>query len=185
MPILPAEPDVYPPGLFEGTATMGERAWWVLHTKPRQEKALARQMYQAGVPFYLPLLQRKNLIRGRLMQSCVPLFTSYLFLLADGAERILALATRRVVKSLQVRQQQQLWEDLTQVNRLIHSGMPVTPEQQLFPGASVVIRSGLLAGLKGKILRSANRRRFVVLVDFIQQGASVVIEDYMLDAIKE
>ena len=34
-----------------------------------------------------------------------------------------------------------------------------------------VRRSGPLAGLKGKILRTASGRRFVVEVDFIQQGA--------------
>ena len=34
------------------------------------------------------------------------------------------------------------------------------------------------AGLKGKIIRVATGRRFVVQVDFIQQGASVVLDDF-------
>ena len=40
--------------------------------------------------------------------------------------------------------------------------------------------TGPLAGLKGKILETVSRRRFVVEVDFIQRGASVVLNDYVL-----
>jgi len=184
MPMLPPEPNVYPAGLFAGAEVTSGRDWWVLHTKPRQEKALARELLSAAIPFYLPLLNRKTMLRGRVLDSYVPLFTSYLFLLAEGDERIAALSTRRVVQSLEVRRQQELWDDLTRVNRLLDSGLPVTPEQRLSPGVTVEITTGSLAGLKGKVVREAGRQRFVVQVDFIQQGASVIIEDFMLSAIK-
>ena len=46
MPILPAEPDSLPPGLWDDPTavprTKAETVWWCLHTKPRQEKATAR-----------------------------------------------------------------------------------------------------------------------------------------------
>ena len=76
-----------------------------------------------------------------------------------------------------------MWSDLRQINQLIASGAPITPEERLTPGVSVEIRSGPLAGLKGKILRTASGRRFVVEVDFIQQGASVLLEDYCLTTV--
>jgi hypothetical protein len=41
----------------------------------------------------------------------------------------------------------------------------------------VVIRSGPLAGLRGTIVEKAAKRRFVVAVDFIQRGASIVLDD--------
>ena len=47
MPILPAEPDCNPPNLWDDPsiyATKGEAVWWCLHTKPRQEKATAREL---------------------------------------------------------------------------------------------------------------------------------------------
>jgi transcription antitermination factor NusG len=185
MPILCEEPNVYPADLFTGEGATGGRKWWVLHSKPRQEKALARQMLDERVPFYLPLLERKTVVRGRVVPSRVPLFAGYVFLLADHEERIKALATRRVVRSLEVQGQQELWSDLAGVDRLISAGLPVTPEQKLYPGALVEIRTGPLAGLRGKIIREATRRRFVVQVNFIHQGASVTLDDFALAAVRE
>jgi transcriptional antiterminator RfaH len=182
MPILPAEPNLYPEALFQPEESLPPdgRAWWVLHTKPRQEKSLARQLYEGRVPFYLPLVGRRSLIRGRPTTSYVPLFTSYVFLRANAEERVAALATSRVVGVLRVPSQDGLWRDLRQISRLIASGEPVTPEDRLEPGMVVEISNGPLEGMRGKILRSASGRRFVVEVDFIQRGASVVLEDYVL-----
>lgn len=86
--------------------------WWVLHTRPRQEKSLARDLHDCGAPFYLPLVRRRTLVRNRVMESSLPLFPGYLFLLADNEERMTALATRRVARSLDVPDQARLWRDL-------------------------------------------------------------------------
>jgi transcriptional antiterminator RfaH len=183
MPVLPAEPGLFPEDLFNEPSVRepAGRLWWVLHTKPRQEKSLARYLYERQMSFYLPQIQRRWRLRNRPMTSHVPLFPSYVFLLADREERVTALTTNRVVRTLEVADQAQLWHDLRQVQRLIISGAPITPEDRLVPGATVEIRSGPLAGLKGKILRTATGRRFVVQVDFIQRGASVLLDDFTLE----
>jgi transcriptional antiterminator RfaH len=185
MPILQAEPDLFPEHLL---ATPGpspgefdRRDWWVLHTRPRQEKSVARDLHRRGVPYYLPVVPRRTLLRGRVLTSYIPLFTSYLFLLGDRDERNMALATGRVVHALDVKDPDGLWRDLRQIARLIASGKPVLVEERLAPGVPVTIRSGPLAGLEGKIIRSASGRRFVVEVDFIQKGASVVLDDCALE----
>ena len=183
MPILPAEPVVCPDNLLEDgvqVETAG-RLWWVLHTRPRQEKSLARQLHANRIPYYLPLVSRRSRLHGRTMTSFIPLFPSYAFVLADEEERVAALATCRVVRAIRVTDQARLWVDLRQVYRLISCGAPITPEERLVPGMAVEVRSGPLAGLKGKILRTASGRRFVVEVDFIQKGASVLLEDFMLE----
>lgn len=179
MPILPSEPTTFPENLFADPATNDGRHWWVLHTRPRQEKCLARELRELQLSYFLPVLSRRTRVRGRELVSLVPLFTSYVFLLAkDDRERVRALATHRVAHCLPVKDQAELWHDLRQVHQLIESGEPITPEQKLGPGMAVEIQSGPLAGLRGKILRTASGRRFVVLVDFIQQGASVLLDDY-------
>ena len=94
----------------------------MLHTKPRQEKSLARQLGDKQLPFYLPVVARRVPVRGRVLTSFVPLFPGYVFLLADRDERVAALATARVVRSLVVPDQTLLWNDLRQVQRLIASG---------------------------------------------------------------
>src|SRR5437762_4898678 len=101
MPILSPEPAQFPERLFEevGQPAPADRTWWVLHTRPRQEKGLARHLYRAQISFYLPLIPRRCWIRGRVLTSHVPLFAGYVFLLADPEERLQALATRHVVRS--------------------------------------------------------------------------------------
>jgi transcriptional antiterminator RfaH len=187
VPILPAEKEVFPDHLFDEPreASFEDRCWWVMHTRPRQEKSLARQMGDAQVPFYLPLVRRRLLIRGRKLISHVPLFPGYFFLLGSREERVQALSTHRVVNSLVVHDQERLWRDLRQVWGLIATGAPITPEDRLAPGVPVEIRSGPLAGLHGTILRTASGRRFVVQVDFIQRGASVMLDDVHLAAVDE
>lgn len=186
MPILAAEPDVYPERLFDSPPPeWGERVWRVLHTKPRQEKSLARQLYEARIPFFLPLTARRNLIRGRVVTSLLPLFTGYAFVLGDDAERVQALRTNRVVRVLEVRDQGRLHQDLAQVQRLIELKVPLAPEDRLVAGAAVEIRSGPLKGLCGKIIRAANGRRFVVEVNFIQRAAAVELDDFMLGAVSD
>src|ERR1700736_314877 len=57
MPILSAETSLFPECLFEDPRSGGGAGytWWVFHTKPRQEKSLARHLHEKLIPFYLPL----------------------------------------------------------------------------------------------------------------------------------
>jgi transcription antitermination factor NusG len=181
MPILPTETSLYPDNLFgDAEFTLPEHTWWVLHTRPRQEKSLARQLLSARSPFFLPLAARRNLMRGRVVESRLPLFSGYLFLLAGPDERVSALATKRVARAIPAPDGAALWRDLKQIHRLIAAGLPLTPEERLSPGTPVEIRSGPLVGMRGTVVRAASGRRFVVSVDFIGCGASVTLDDYML-----
>ncbi|HYV35837.1 MAG TPA: transcription termination/antitermination NusG family protein [Gemmataceae bacterium] len=187
MPLLAAEPNVYPADLFDlgAEAVAAESHWWVLHTRPRQEKALARQLLEHRVPFYLPTIAKRLRIKGRNLTSHVPLFPGYAFMMADREQRVAALTTNRIFHTLPVTNQNALWNDLRQISHLITTGAAITPEDRLAPGDIVEITSGPLTGLKGKILRTATGQRFVVEVDFIQRGASVMLDDSCLTASRE
>src|SRR5215831_5930814 len=116
MPFLAAEPQIFPEHLFEPSQALAtERSWWVLYTKPRQEKSLARQLVVSGIPFYLPLFSKRLRIRNRLFVSHLPLFSGYVFLLATGEERVAALATKRIVRPIRVADQSRMWADLAQI----------------------------------------------------------------------
>jgi transcriptional antiterminator RfaH len=183
MPILPPEPFLFPEDLFApGLARApGLRRWWVLHTRPRAEKSLARRCLGWEVPFFLPVCRRQSRIRERLFTSHVPLFPGYLFLFADEPERVQVLTTNLVTRCLPVPDQGQLASDLTNVHRLMLSEIPLAPEQRLTPGTLVEIVSGPLAGVTGKVLREGKKLRFVVEVTFLQRGVCVEIDAAMLE----
>jgi transcriptional antiterminator RfaH len=186
MPVLPPEPSCFPPGLLDDgePSAHADQGWRVLHTRPRQEKCLARHLHRTQVAYYLPTVPNRFLVRGKVVQAHVPLFPGYLFLHGTREDWLQALASRRVVHTLDVVDQAGLQRDLQQVSRLIASGAAVSREARLVPGALVEVRSGPLAGLKGKILQAASGRRFVVQVDFIMQGASVLLNDFYLAVIE-
>jgi transcription antitermination factor NusG len=182
MPVLPAETQWFPETLLDesNSALPPGHRWWVFHVRPRQEKSLARELHKKQVPFFLPLISRRWRSNGRLMTSHVPLFAGYVFSRSDHDGRLAALSTGRIVHSLDVADQDQLCRDLKQIHRLLLSGTTVTPESRLTPGTAVEIGSGPLMGMRGKIIRRASGRRFLVEVDFIRRGASVLLDDYVL-----
>ncbi len=183
MPILAPETCEFPAGLLDGYDGLTTRQWWALYTRPRQEKSLARELVRLELPFYLPLVNKANLIRGREVMSHVPLFQGYLFFYGDNEERLRGLATRRVAQVVAVNDPLRLVEDLRRIQKLIESGAPLTLESQLSTGRRVRIRAGAMRGLEGVVVERRGQSRLLVAIDFIQQGASVAIEDYLLEAI--
>src|SRR5437764_463145 len=103
MPLLPAEPCLYPEDLFsDGSGPRQGDRWWVLHTRPRTEKALARRLFAYKHHFYLPLRQQRWKSNGRSFQSHLPLFSGYVFLRGDEQARLRALETNLVAQVLHV-----------------------------------------------------------------------------------
>ncbi len=188
MPILAVEPSVFPTNLLssfelDSDATIPDAHWWVLYTRARQEKSLARDLLQREIAFYLPLVRRRLLIRGRPILSHVPLFTGYVFVKGSDEDRVRALMTNRVAQVIPVQNALQLVSDLQSIQLLIDQGAPLTVESRLEPGQQVRIRSGPFAGLEGTICKRKNQTRLIVWVKMLQQGVSLEIEDCLLDSI--
>lgn len=164
--------------LFTGEAA---RQWWAVYTKSRQEKALARQLVGHRVPFYLPLIPKDNIIRGRRVRSQLPLFSGYLFLYGSEQERVTTLTTNRVSRILPVLDQDRLRRELMNVHCLIGSNAPLSLETRLMPGDPVRIKTGALRGLEGTVVKRHGKIRLLVAVTYLQQGVSIEIDDCALD----
>jgi transcriptional antiterminator RfaH len=182
MPLLLLEPFLYPDGLFAeaGVDTEADAAWWVLHTRPRAEKALARKLLNFRRDFFLPLCKREWLSRGRLLSSYLPLFPGYVFLRGDDETRLQALQTNLVAHVLPVADAERLHVDLARIHRLMLEDSRMEPEDRLLPGMAVKIVSGPLRGLEGKVLRRGKHLRFFVEVQLLQRGVSVEIDSSMI-----
>lgn len=184
MPILAAEPSMFPSNLLEDfTEVQSERNWWAVYTRSRMEKSLARQLLAKEVPFYLPLIPKTTRVAGRPKKSLLPLFGGYLFVYGTGAERVETLATNRVTHMFPAATAGELTSDLRNVRTLIDSGVPLTPEGRLQPGQRVRVKSGLLMGLEGMVLSRRGEDRLLIAVNFLQQGVSIQISDYQVELI--
>lgn len=182
MPILTAEPRAFPDDLLcDGANDQGERLWRVVHTKSRQEKSLARDLRKYRVPHYLPLVVTPHVYRGKRVNSYSPLFGGYVFLYCTEEERIRTFGTGRVAQLLPVEDQDGLLSDLQSVEQLINAGVPLTVESRLRPGQRVRVKSGSLVGMEGIVEARRATCKLVVIIEFLQQGVSLEIDDYLLE----
>lgn len=181
MPLLSLEPTVFPEMLLSSEELpMAEGSWWVLHTRPRAEKALARRLLGRSISFFLPLYRRQWRSNNRQFDSYLPLFSGYLFLHGENEDRVHALETNLVARTLKVEDQSQFHADLARVHQMLVAGVTIAPEDRLQPGNRVEIVSGPLVGMQGKILARDKKMRFFIEVQFLQQGVSVEIESWMI-----
>lgn len=186
MPILDAETNLFPDNLLEDdfqSEHLEERRWIVFHTKPRQEKAFARDLVNFKIPFFLPLTPKTNLIRGRKVHSYVPIFGGYVFLYVDESQRTKSLSTNRVASTLPVEDQVRLVSDLRNIQQLIATDAPLTVESRLVAGQKVRIKSGPMAGLEGVVEKRRAKSVLYVAVTMLQQCARMEIDDYLLEPI--
>lgn len=186
MPILERETDLYPSDLLDRRFEETTRAsWWALYTRSRMEKELMRRLMAREIAFYSPLIPHRNRSPGgRWRTSYIPLFPSYVFLFGDSEHRHDALTSNCVSRWLEVPDAERFASDLRKIRDLIATGQPITPEAQLAAGAKVRITSGSLMGLEGVVIERKKETRLVVAVDFLQQGASVLLEDCQLERVE-
>ena len=190
MPILPKQRDVFPDGLLDAgeadplgkAAAAPDSRWVAFYRLARREKDLMRKLEAASVPFFAPLIRRRlHTAGGRVRHSFVPLFPGYVFAPVDDDQRRSALATNTVARWLSIADERMLVGDLRAIKRLIDSERPLTPEARLEPGQAVRVKSGPLRGVEGMVVKRRGEQRLVVAVRFLNQGASIELEDVDLE----
>ncbi|MCA9263770.1 MAG: UpxY family transcription antiterminator, partial [Planctomycetales bacterium] len=186
MPILPRELDLYPGDLLEtadsADSTSGQ--WWVYYTLSRREKDLMRRLHTLSVPFFCPLVpQKSRSSSGRVRTSYVPLFPGYVFSKATDEQRQLALTTNCISRTLQVAESDELINDLRQIRQLIEANSPLTAEARIQAGTLVRVKNGPLAGVDRVVIKRHSVHHLLVSIRFLQQGASVALEDFLVEPV--
>jgi transcription antitermination factor NusG len=155
--------------------------WWVAHTKSRNEKALAQDLTQKQVSYFLPMSWNVHRRRGRTIRSLLPLFSGYLFFCGEEKQRIEVLRTNRVANLIKVKDQQKLLAELLQIEKTIRAGAVLTPHKYIKAGQHCRVTAGPLAGLQGIILKTKSVTHLVLQVDMLGQAASVEVDTDMIE----
>lgn len=188
MPILKKELSLFPEELFspeyQHTAEERGKRWWAVYTTSKKEKEFMRRLVPKQVPFYCPIIANTyRSPQGRKRTSFIPLFSNYVFILADEEQRLEAFRTNCISKCLEIKDQHRLVDDLRQLEMFISTDIPVTPEERLVPGEAVRVKSGPFEGASGIVFQRRSQSRLLVQVDFLQSGASVEINDWELEKV--
>ena len=161
-----------------------EGQWWVVHTKSRNEKALAHDLISKDISYFLPMSWKVRRKSRRTLRSLLPLFNGYLFFCGKENDRVELLKTNRVAHLIEVSDQQKLLDELVQIDQALRSGAPLTPHKYIKAGQRCRVIAGPLIGLEGIVVRSKNATRLVLQIDMLGQAASVEIDIDMMEVLE-
>ncbi len=165
----------------EASVTTFDGTWWVAHTKSRNEKALAHDLITRDVHYFLPMTWKARKSSRRTIRSLLPLFSGYLFFCGNEDQRIKLLQTNRVSNLIEVVDQELLVEELSQIEKALRAGAPLTPDNYVKVGKKCRVIAGPLMGLEGIVIEAKNATRLVLQVDMLGQAASVEIDVDLLE----
>lgn len=149
------------------------RSWHAAHTKPRQEKALARNLKKIGINYYLPLMKQKQKSENRQRYSFVPLFAGYLFFRGDAGDRIAAFKTDRIVRIIDVSDQNQLVKELNIIHAALTYRSVGVYNSEIRPGVKVRITDGPLKGAEGTVLSKKNMTEVIIHIKSVHQSLRI------------
>lgn len=147
-------------------ALLDSTAWYVVHTKPKQEFRALEQLENQGYSCFLPTLRVER--AGRVTKTCIePLFARYLMIrLNSTTENWSPIRSTRGVNGLLkfgdrfATLQDQYVETLKSV--------PLQPVRRLFaPGDHVSVRSGPFAGIEGIYQAEDGEARALILIEMM------------------
>ena len=159
--------------------------WWVAHTKSRNEKALAHDLIGKNINYFLPMTWKVQRKKHRTIRSLLPLFNGYLFFCGEENERVETLRTNRVANIIEVKNQQMLLNELSQIEQALAAGAPLTPYKYLKTGQQCKVIAGPLLDLQGIVVTTKNETRLVLQIDMLGQAASVEIDIDMIEPVDE
>jgi len=174
-----------PPLLWPEVESIHDLAgqWWVVHTKSRNEKALAHDLIRRNISYFLPMTWNVRRKSRRTIRSLLPLFSGYLFFCGRENDRLELLRTDRVANLIEVKDQQKLLKELQQIEQALRAGVPVTPHKYIKEGQKCRVIAGPLMGLEGVVARTRGAMRLVLQVDMLGQAASVEIDVDMIEIV--
>jgi len=159
-------------------SSVTRKNWFAVFTTPRHEKRVEEHFRVREIESFLPLYQTprqwKDGSKGTLQ---LPLFASYIFVRISFGERLPVLAIPGVISIVGGGR-----ESSSVPGSYIHflrEGLQqgkIQPHSYLTSGTRVRIRSGLMAGMEGILLRNKNDFRVVIALEMIMKSVRVEVE---------
>lgn len=165
--------------LHDGSHTsQSPRNWFAVFTLPRHEKRVQEHLSAREIEHFLPLLQAQRRWKDgsrRVLQ--LPLFSNYIFVRIGRQGRLPLLAVPGVLSIVGGgRESASVPESYIEFLRdgLRHGRIEAHP--YLTSGSRVRIRSGIMAGTEGILLRQKGSFRVVLTLEMIMKSIRVEVQ---------
>lgn len=152
--------------------------WFAVFTAPRHEKKVEEHFHVQGIESFLPLCQMPRQWKDRSKGTLyLPLFSNYIFVRIGCSGRSPVLKIPGVLSI--VGGGQESWSVPDSYIHFLREGLrlgKIKPHPCLTSGTRVRIRSGVMAGMEGILLRNKNDFRVVLTLEMIMKSVRVEVE---------
>jgi transcription antitermination factor NusG len=172
----------------QNPAIMGparDRNWYAVYTVPQHEKSALKQLDMREIESFLPTYETVRVWKNRQrMKLILPLFPTYLFVHINSRERAKVLQSPGVLQIVgNSRECVPLPDSEVEFLRSDFSRQRIEPYRDLVIGEKVRIKSGVMQGLLGTLVRKSNSLRFVLTLELINQHAAIQVDAEDLEPI--
>jgi transcription antitermination factor NusG len=155
-------------------------AWFAIQTVYKHEFRALRDLTAKGFTAYLPILRETRRWTDRTKVIEIPAFSGYLFLRHDSSlqSRSSVLNTFGVFRMLPDNHRPAAIADveIDSLRRALNSNVTCAKCELPQPGTMVRVKSGVLVGVQGQIVRVNNKSRLVISVASISQAISMEVD---------
>ncbi len=154
-----------------------ERRWFATFTLPQNEKSVLKQLDLRSVESFLPTYETVRVWRNRQRKHVtLPLFPTYLFVRISRAERVKVLACPGVLHIVgNHREPLPLEDSEVELLRSDFCRRRMEPFHDVVIGEKVRIKSGVMQGVQGTLVRKSGGHRFVLTIEMINQHAAIEV----------
>jgi len=153
--------------------------WYLVHTKPRQERTALQNLGRQGYECYLPLFRVERLRKGALAVMEEPLFPRYLFIrlgMGDSSKSWGPIRSTKGVSRLVSFgvEPAKLDDELIELLQAKEVLVQFEPERLFKCGERVCLTEAPFAGIEGVYQMADGERRAMVLIDILSKPVAVL-----------
>jgi transcription antitermination factor NusG len=151
--------------------------WFAVYTTPRHEKHVSEILVERQIETFLPLYRtNRQWQKSRPVVLDLPLFPTYVFVRIARHARGVVLGTPGVLSI--VGSSREAWPLPDLEIEALRSGLStrkIEPHPYLIVGERVRIKTGVMTGVEGVLVRKKNNLRVVLSLDTIMQSFAVEV----------
>jgi transcription antitermination factor NusG len=159
--------------------------WYAVHTMPRHEKRVVRQVEEKSVCAFLPLLREVHDWSDRRRTVEVPMFSCYAFvqIKQTSEERMKVLQVAGVLGFVGSDRQGTPIPDeqIECLQTALREKIPCAVHPFIRIGQRVRIRGGSLNGMEGILAGQGSDRSLVISVELLQRSVAVRVAGYDIE----
>jgi len=160
------------------TVPVIDRNWYAVLTVPQHEKSVVKHLEVREIESFLPTYETIRVWKNRQrMKVVLPLFPTYLFVHINYRERVRVLQSPGVLQIVgKGREPVPLLDAEVEFLRSGCRRERIEPYRDLVIGQKVRIKSGVMGGVQGTLVKKNNSMKFILTLDLINQHAAIQVD---------